>query len=229
MKRKNKNKAQAGFSLMELAIVLIVIGLLIGGILKGRELIESARLKSIISDLQTYQMATTAFLDKFDALPGDFHLASQQIRTDLRSGNGNGTIEGAGLAPNTEALAFWSHLAAVGLIKSPGAEEDSNVGEFGKGAPSTTLGGGYTIENNPRGLKGHWFILGKKNGSHGDGGLLTPQQAMSIDKKLDSGYPKSGKVRGFDGTDQSPHSCVKSNGTYNVENHDACCTLYFQL
>lgn len=229
MHNKSKNKAQAGFSLMELAIVLIVIGLLIGGVLKGRELIESARLKNIISDVQAYQMATTAFLDKYDALPGDFHLASYQIRSDLRNGNGDGSIEGAGLSPNSEALAFWSHLATVGLIKSPGMENDSNVGEFGKGAPSTALGGGFTIEKSPRGLKGHWLVLGKKNGIHGDGGLLTPEQAMSIDKKLDSGYPNSGKVRGFDGTDRSSRSCVRSNGTYNVENHEACCVLYFQL
>ncbi len=230
MKSKNKkcNKT-AGFSLIELAIVLIVIGLLIGGVLKGRELIESARLKRMISQLSEYQMATSTFLDKFDSLPGDYKKASLMINTSLRDGNGNGIIDGGGLSSNGEALTFWSHLAAAGLIGNPGKDEDKNIGEFGKGAPETCLGGGFTIEYTPRGLSGHWFIVGKKNGDHGDGGLLTPQQAMSIDKKLDNGYPNSGKVRAFDGSDQPAYSCVKADGTYNIERREPACVLFVQL
>lgn len=229
MKKRKKNNKQAGFSLIELAIVLIVMGLLIGGVMKGRELIESARLKRIISQLHEYQMATSAFLDKYEALPGDFNKASFAIGAHLRNGNGNGIIDGAGLAAQSEALAFWSHLATAGFIGSPGNEDEQNLGEFGKGAPQTSIGGGFTIENNPHGLQGHWFILGQKNRDHGDGGLLTPTQAMSIDKKLDNGYPTSGKVRAFDGSDRNAHSCVRADGTYNIENHEPVCALFFQL
>lgn len=220
---------QAGFSLIELAVVLIIIGLLIGGVLKGKDLIESARLKRVISQLNEYRIATSIFFDKYDALPGDFNKASTLIKPELRNGNGNGIVEGAGLAPGSEALAFWSHLVGADLIGSPGLEGEHNMGEFGKGAPECTLGGGFTIENNPHGLKGHWFILGNKRGEHGDGGLLTPAQAMNIDKKVDNGHPISGKVRAFDGSDATSHACVTQNGAYNIENHEPACVLFFQL
>lgn len=226
---KKNNKRQKGFSLIESAIVLVIMGFLIGGILKGKELIESARLKRVVSQLNEYRLATSAFLDKYDALPGDFNKASTLIHQELQNGNGNGIVEGAGLAAGSEALNFWAHLAAAGLIGSPGPKGQENIGTFGKGAPEASVGGGFTVENNPQGLKGLWFILGKKKGDHGNGGLLTPTQAQSIDKKLDNGHPTSGKVRAMDGSDVSPHACVSENGLYNIENHESVCILLFQL
>ena len=229
MEKHNKNHNQAGFSLIELAVVLIIMGLLIAGILKGRDLIDSARLKRVIAQLNEYRMATSVFLDKYDALPGDFNKAATIIKQGLRNGNGNGVVEGSGLAAGSEALAFWSHLAGAGLIGNTGSPEEQNVGEFGKGAPESSLGGGFTVENNPHGLAGLWFILGKKDGDHGTGCLLTPSQAMSIDKKLDIGHPTSGKVRGMDGTDGQGHGCVTEGNAYNIENNEPTCILLFQL
>ncbi len=229
MKKQNKSHPEAGFSLIELAVVLIIMGLLMGGVLKGKDLIESARLKRIISQLNEYRVATHTFLDKYDAFPGDFNKASLLIKTGLRDGNGNGIIEGGGLAQGSEALSFWSHLAGAGFIGSPGLESEKNIGDFGKGAPESSIGGGFTIENNPHSLKGLWFILGTKRGDHGDGGLLTPLQAMSIDKKMDNGHPTSGKIRAIDGTNVQNHACVKEDGTYNIDNHEAACVVLFQL
>jgi prepilin-type N-terminal cleavage/methylation domain-containing protein len=229
MKKQDKRKKQEGFSLIELAVVLIIMGLLIGGILKGKDLIESARLKRVIAQLNEYRLATSAFLDKYDALPGDFNKAATLIKSGLRNGNGNGIIEGAGLAGGSEALAFWSHLAEAGLIGSPGQEREQNIGEFGKGAPESSIGGGFTVENNPHGLAGLWFILGTKQGEHGDGSLLTPIQALSIDKKLDNGHPTSGKVRAMEGANATAHACVTEEGAYNIENHEPACVLFFQL
>lgn len=229
MKKQNKNKKQAGFSLIESSIVLVIMGFLIGGVLKGKELIESARLKRVISQFNEYRLATSAFLDKYDALPGDFNKASTLIKQGLKNGNGNGIVDGSGLVSGSEALNFWTHLAAAGLMGSPGPEGKENVGEFGKGAPESSIGGGFTVENNPHGLSGLWFILGKKEGDHGNGGLLTPSQAQGIDKKIDNGYPTSGKVRAMDGSNVSSHACVSAEGLYNIENHEPVCILLFQL
>ena len=186
MNKKSHTIHQAGFSLVELAVVLIIMGLLIGGVLKGRELIESARLKRVVSQLNEFRLAINGFVDQYDAIPGDFHKASTLIDGTLRDGNGNGILEGGGLVPGSEALAFWSHLAAAGFIGHPGPKEAQNEGEFGKGAPASSLGGGFTVENNPHELHGLWMILGKKHHDHGDGALLTPLQAMSLDKKMDN-------------------------------------------
>jgi prepilin-type N-terminal cleavage/methylation domain-containing protein len=229
MRGKTTQKNQAGFSLIELAIVLIIMGLLIGGILKGRELIESARFKRVVSQLTEYRLATSSFIDRYEALPGDFSKASDFINPQLKNGNGNSLIEGGGLQSGGEALAFWSHLAASGFIGAPGPEGQYLIGEFGKGAPATSIGGGFTIENSPHGLIGLWFILGTKNGDHGDGALLTTTQAMSLDKKLDNGYPTSGRVRAIDGSNVAPHSCVTQDGNYNLSNKDLACAMLFQF
>jgi len=229
VKNQKTHMSQAGFSLIELAVVLIIMGLLMAGVLKGRDLIESARLKRVVSQLNEYRTATSTFIDKYDALPGDFNKASINIKANLRNGNGNGIIDGAGLGSGSEALAFWSHLASAGLIGNPGHESDINIGEFGKGAPESSIGGGFTVENNPNSLSGLWFILGKKHGDHGTGALLTPTQAMSIDKRLDNGNPTSGKVRAIDGTDGPANSCILEGGTYNLQNNEPSCVLLFQL
>jgi len=222
-------KADGGFSLVELAVVLVIVGLLIGGILKGRDLIESARLKKIITQLNEYRVATSTFLDKYDALPGDFSKAKEMIDPQMLNGDGNGIISGHGLEDGSEALAFWAHLAASGLIGYPGKPDDANVGQFGKGAPTSPIGGGFTVENNPADdLKGMWFILGAQAGNTGQGALLTPAQAMSIDKKMDTGNPLSGKLRAKDGTDLAGGSCVV-NDDYNTSQDEPACVLYFQL
>lgn len=219
-----------GFSLVELAVVLVIVGLLIGGILKGQDLIESARLKKVITQLNEYRVAASLFVDKYDSLPGDFAKATEMIESNLLNGNGNGTVGGKGLEDGSEALSFWSHMAAAGLIGYPGSKDDINIGIFGNGAPTSPIGGGFTVENNPADdLKGLWFILGNKTGNSGQGGLLTPAQAMSLDKKMDTGMPVSGKVQARDGDDMGSNSCVDTSGNYNLNNEEPSCVMYFQL
>ena len=63
---------QSGFTLVEIAIVLVIIGLLLGGILKGQELINTAKVKNLANDFRTIPTYIYAYQDKFKALPGDF-------------------------------------------------------------------------------------------------------------------------------------------------------------
>ena len=62
---------QSGFTLVEIAIVLVIIGLLLGGVLKGQELINSAKIKNLINDLNGLSTAVYAYQDRYRALPGD--------------------------------------------------------------------------------------------------------------------------------------------------------------
>ncbi|MGL5719287.1 MAG: type II secretion system protein, partial [Alphaproteobacteria bacterium] len=68
--KKNKKNGQEGFSLIELAIALVVIGLILGGIFKGQELIERGRLQKTISQIADYQLALTTFVEQYEAIPG---------------------------------------------------------------------------------------------------------------------------------------------------------------
>jgi prepilin-type N-terminal cleavage/methylation domain-containing protein len=104
------SRRQSGFTLIEIAIVLVIIGLLLGGILKGQELITSARVRNIIAQLDGTKAAFFGFQDRYRALPGDFTQATTQITGASRDGDGNGQI----LAD--EAIAVWDHLSHAGFI-----------------------------------------------------------------------------------------------------------------
>ncbi len=219
---------QSGFSLVELAIVLIVIGLIVGGVLKGRELIESAQLKSVLSQLNDYRVATATFLDRYGALPGDYNQAQEHIDSSLRDGNGDGIIDGDGLKRDSEAFQYWRHLAAAQLIPDPGTSSNNGAAQFGRGAPTARVGGGITIVYNPQSdMPGHWYLLGAENGDKGNGALLTPIQAMSLDKQIDNGNPTTGRVRATNGA--NAHECITGTGLYNTKNNKRVCILYFQF
>ena len=124
-----------GFSLVELSIVLVILGLLVGGILAGQSLIRAAELRSVSTEYDKYTTAVMSFRDKYFALPGDFRDATRfwlrmngnadcvtnsgaaQFATGVCDGNGNGQIITGGVNQSTEMHQFWRHLARAGLVE----------------------------------------------------------------------------------------------------------------
>src|SRR5512147_646392 len=98
---------QSGFTLVEIAIVLVIIGLLLGGILKGQELINSAKVKSLATDFRTVPVFIYGYQDKFRALPGDDAQATTHVSGATANGNGNGIIDGSWDDSTGEAFNFW--------------------------------------------------------------------------------------------------------------------------
>lgn len=118
---KLNRKKQSGFTLVEIAIVLVVIGLLLGGILKGQQLINSARVRNLADQNSGVQAAYYGFIDRFRNLPGDMTCAAaitnvgaavspDACTTDV-GGNGNGRIDSV-----VEAGAVWAHLSVAGFL-----------------------------------------------------------------------------------------------------------------
>jgi len=188
-----------GFSLIEMAVVLSILGLLLGGVLKGRQLYDSAKLNALITQIQDVTLSIHQFEQNFGALPGDFSSASGKIKDTLINGDGNGLVE------NEEKNNVWPHLAAAGLIPS-------------SSAPIAKTGGEISFSHTTQdGTSGHWIIIGEK-------APLTPEQAFTIDKKIDSGMGNTGKVRGVKIGDKG--DCINSDGSYNISNKNHSCVLY---
>ena len=110
--RRRSLARQAGFTLVEIAIVLVIIGLLLGGVLKGQELIENAKIKNVINDLKGISAAYYSYQDRYKAIPGDDAAASARF-VGAVNGGGNGTITGLYSAATTPLVAatesnnFW--------------------------------------------------------------------------------------------------------------------------
>ena len=224
-----KLKKRDGFSLVEATIALIVMGIVLGGVLKGRELIQQARMNVVMRNVDMYRMAFHLFQETYGALPGDFHLASEQIAPHLRNGNNDGMISGQSLNPQGEAAQAWSHLAAAGLIADVGTLPQFGPARRGQGVPLEKIGGVMTVQYSPHpDMSGHWLVLAQEQGTEATGGVMTPQQAQAICQKMDSRNPLSGRVQARSGQQNHQSACI-TNGHFNLKEKGPVCVLYFQL
>ncbi len=121
----------SGFTLIEMAIVLVIVGLLIGGVLAGQQLIQSARVRNLISQQDGVKAAFFGFQDRYRALPGDYSRGQpehQLRRLPCFNGDGNGRIEAPSIRRHFhEEILAWSHLAAAGFINGSYTMAASNV------------------------------------------------------------------------------------------------------
>ncbi len=223
----NQRYWQSGVGLVEIAIALVVIGILVGAVLQGKHLIDQARLNTIITDVQKIRLNIQHFKEKHGFLPGDFPHASRDIHESLSDGEGCGILSGNPFLVDSSNGRFWTHLNAFNGI-SPSSS--ARILRYGDELISCGFGGGYTIISTPtESMPGHWIVLGVKVGEDsGEGALLTPEQAHYINKKMDNGAPLSGAVRSLDTNRETHGKCIKDD-RYNLSNNEKACVIYFSI
>ena len=177
-------QAQKGFTLVEIAIVLVIIGLLLGGILKGQEMITQAKIKNVVADFSGISAAYYGYQDRYRAIPGDDTQAASRW-SGATAGNGNGQVLGLynSATATDESRLWWDHLRRAGFVAGNGTQQPFNavtgmIGvQTGNGTAGTTALGGF----------GGLIIC-----SAG----LPDKIAIAVDTQMDDGLIGTGTVRG---------------------------------
>ena len=193
---KSFKNQQSGFTLVEIAIVLVIIGLLLGGILKGQELINSAKAKSYASDFRVIQTSLYGFQDRFKAIPGDYASAATNITgattasTPSPTTVGNGQINGLwdSVTPTDESCLAWQHLRLAGFLAGS-TVVDCTAGSnyLQKNADGGRVGISSTMQMTlPTAMTGSYNIC-----STGVLGKIAKQ----LDTQLDDGNTQTGSFR----------------------------------
>lgn len=211
MKNLKSMKQQQGFTLIEIAIVLVIIGLLVGGVLQGQELIENSRVKQAVKDMNGSAAAMFAYQDRYSRLPGDDgNAAALAARgaswTGITAGDADGNLEiatNATFTGATESGAFWQHLKAAGFIS--GNPTDTGV----LALPTNPWGGlvGVTSAVMGGGLVGNKVCLSQVPGT----------ASIAIDTELDDGQGATGRLRATLGA---------TGGTNTAPNNTALAAAY---
>jgi prepilin-type N-terminal cleavage/methylation domain-containing protein len=218
---------QQGFTLVEIAIVLVIIGLLLGGILKGQEMITQAKIKNVIADMSGVSAAMYGYQDRYRALPGDDKNAGTRwtTGTGTASGDGNGIITGAynvdvTAAPTTALLAneagfFWHHLRLAGFISGTGREQPFNAvsGKMGVQTSdgSDPAGGTFAtgVLSDGAGTPTRFTSLALCSAN------LPDKIAISVDSQTDDGVGTTGTVRGQ--RQATPNPAISATATAYTE------------
>jgi prepilin-type N-terminal cleavage/methylation domain-containing protein len=199
---------QQGFTLVEIAIVLVIIGLLLGGILKGQEMITQAKIKNVIADFSGISAAYYGYQDRYRAIPGDDPNAATRWTTGTTAvkGDGNGVVSGTynfnctspgNTSGTNEACFWWDHLRRAGFVSGSGTNQPFNAATGILGVQTGDGAGGSTMLDAAGGNGFSGLLVCSAN--------LPDKIAIAVDTQMDDGASALGTVRGLKQASPNPN------------------------
>lgn len=204
---------QSGFTLVEIAIVLVIIGLLLGGVLKGQELINSAKVKNFATDFRNVPLFIYGYQDKYRRLPGDDNGAVARFTgASTTNGDGNGAIAGNfnSTTLTDESVRFWQHVRLAGL--AAGSTDFTDIATAG--LPTNADGGriGLQMTAPIAAMTGSYFVC-----SAGIQGKFAKQ----LDINMDDGNTATGSMQVM-GSTGSPPAAVATGSVVDGTTYTVC-------
>lgn len=237
--RSPRARRASGFTLVEIAVVLVIIGLLLGAILQGQQLIASSRVQNLADQQAGIQAAYFGFIDRYNAVPGDLDSdeATDKIGESIDlGGNGNGRLEDPADDNWVELNGVWEQLSKAGFIRgSYRAEPSGDAPSGGDGAPENAFNGVVLLARH------NGYVDQDRSGSDIPDRLLyhfgenvPASVARELDEKLDDGGPETGSLRNSeDGGNiwQSNASCTAEGSSgdqiWDIETDEQNCNPVF--
>jgi Tfp pilus assembly major pilin PilA len=237
-----QNQGRKGFSLVEMSIIVIIIGLILAAVMKGQVIIDVAKVRAVVSEVNGYKASVNSFYAKYSALPGDFSEASAYWTSAITiNGNGDGKIAFQNDVGAYEGYQAWQHLSNEKMVNIPLlGTQTVNAAVLDTDVPKSRMGGGYFFDYGSVAnlTQDNILILGVPLAVTGsiyparlnlDSGL-TPQQAYDIDVKIDDGLPLQGAVQAAEGNTALPGGCIVTSGNiYHISVVEKKCILAFKI
>lgn len=243
----NLQKIKA-FTLVELSIVIVIIGLIIGGVVAGSALVNQAKLRSVLTDISKIRASVSTYRLQYDALPGDHQKAYDYFGNNCDAtaskcnGDGNRQIAFSGVADDNEMIRFWQHLSLSQLF--PGsftgvsvAGGDGNVTKGGINQPASAFGNNssYSIFNYP--ADGAWtgqvikpgniIVLGQDQAATWSWIRVMPvADSYNIDSKYDDGKPYIGRILSLHNS-SCANSASGAAAIYQIDTNNLCAMGFY--
>lgn len=246
-------QGQQGFTLVELAIVMVLIAIVTGIALQARTYVRNNRLNATITQVVTYKEAMQHFKDTYGFLPGDSP-AARSILPDCSAdtfcynGNGDsivgensnnliGSQAGTTSLPQVETTMFWKHLAKADLINTIDQNKAIVPARYGTTHPAASAGGGFTVHyfTFNTGITNYlktalWMRMTNDLAGTSAYAVVTPLEAAIIDRKIDDGSPYGGNVQSVGNGAFTSNTCgVYATRSYVESQSNKECAMYFLL
>ncbi|MBT4879276.1 MAG: prepilin-type N-terminal cleavage/methylation domain-containing protein [Alphaproteobacteria bacterium] len=213
------------FSLVELSIVLIIIGLLIAGVSSGSKLIEQAKINKAVSDLRDYKGSYLTFILTYDKIPGDMDDAVSFFGSGTANGDNDTQIE-TSAADTSESLLAWEHMALSEVISGSYSQAATGFHTAGTTGPKSSLSATcyapvYDTTAAVNGLQ-----VGTNAATVDCSGTtsLLALTVYKIDNKIDDGVGNSGDI-----TATSAATDCQSSGTYDLDSTTKGCAFHYSF